>query len=161
MTARSDPQPTWRAMIGGFLSDQEPANSAPEFPKLDVPRCPDGMGLPSLLTLAHSAPVGKMAEPRKQRRLAAIFAADMVGYSRLVEADERGTIARQKVHRTELIDPKIAEHYGRIVKTTGDGMLMEFGSAEDSVRCAVAVREGMAERNRGPYRRTVFSMRLE
>ncbi len=74
-----------------------------------------------------------MAEKKVERRLAAIFAADMVGYSRLMEADEEGTIARQKAHRKELIDPKIAEHDGRIVKTTGDGLLAEFASVVDAV----------------------------
>ena len=88
-------QPTWRAMGGVFSGNQKPAKSAPEFPKLDVPRCPDGIGLPSLLTLGHSAPDGSMAELGEQRRLAAIFTADVVGYSRLMEVDERETIARQ------------------------------------------------------------------
>ncbi len=87
-----------------------------------------------------------MAEPGEQRRLAAIFAADMVGYSRLMEADERGTIARQKAHRSELIDPKITEHHGRIFKTTGDGMLVEFASVVDAVECAVAIQRAMLER---------------
>ncbi len=72
-----------------------------------------------------------MAEQSVTRRLAAILAADMVGYSRLMEADEAGTIARQKAYRAELIDPKITEHHGRIVKTTGDGMLVEFASVVD------------------------------
>jgi len=90
-----------------------------------------------------------MAEERVQRRLAAILAADMVGYSRLMEADEEGTIARQKLHRQELIDPKFAEHQGRIVKTTGDGLLIEFASAVDAVQCAVAVQQAMAEREAG------------
>jgi len=87
-----------------------------------------------------------MAEERVQRRLAAILAADMVGYSRLMAADENGTIARQKSHRKELIDPKIAEHHGRIVKTTGDGLLVEFGSVVDAVQCAVEVQRAVAER---------------
>ncbi len=87
-----------------------------------------------------------MAIPGEQRRLAAILAADMVGYSRLMEADERGTIARQKAHRAELIDPKIIEHHGRIVKTTGDGMLVEFASVVDAVECAVAIQRAMLER---------------
>ncbi len=87
-----------------------------------------------------------MADQGEQRRLAAIFAADMVGYSRLMEADERGTIARQKAHRSELIDPKIVEHHGRIVKTTGDGMLAEFASVVDAVECAVAIHRTMVER---------------
>ncbi len=87
-----------------------------------------------------------MAQEHVERRLAAIFAADMVGYSRLMEADEEGTIARQKAHRKELIDPKISEHNGRIVKLMGDGMLVEFASAVDAVRCAVDVQRTMAER---------------
>ncbi|MDH3232499.1 MAG: adenylate/guanylate cyclase domain-containing protein [Alphaproteobacteria bacterium] len=78
-----------------------------------------------------------------ERRLAAILAADMVGYSRLMEADEEGTIARQDAHRTEMIDPEIARHRGRIVKTMGDGLLIEFNSIVDAVRCAVVVQEAM------------------
>ena len=81
------------------------------------------------------------------RRLAAILAADVVGYSRLMGADEEGTLERLKALRRELVDPKIAEHHGRIVKTTGDGMLVEFTSVVDAVRCAVEVQRGMAERN--------------
>jgi adenylate cyclase len=81
------------------------------------------------------------------RKLAAILAADIAGYSRLMGADEEGTLERLKAHRRELIDPKIAEHHGRIVKTTGDGMLVEFASVVDAVRCAVEVQECMVERN--------------
>jgi len=81
-----------------------------------------------------------------ERRLAAIMAADMVGYSRLMAADETGTIARQKTHRTALIDPKIAQYGGRIVKTTGDGMLVEFPSVVDAVQCAVEIQRAMPER---------------
>ena len=81
------------------------------------------------------------------RRLAAILAADVAGYSRLMGADEEGTLERLKALRRELLDPRIAEHRGRIVKTTGDGMLVEFGSVVDAVRCAVAVQQAMAERN--------------
>ena len=77
------------------------------------------------------------------RRLAAIFAADMVGYSRLIGLDEEGTIARQQALRREFIDPQIAQHAGRIVKTVGDAVLVEFPSVVDAVRCAVAVQEGM------------------
>lgn len=80
------------------------------------------------------------------RRLAAIMAGDMAGYSRLMEADEAGIIARQKSHRRELIDPAIERHRGRIIKTTGDGLLVEFSSAHDSVNCAIEIQEGMAER---------------
>ena len=81
------------------------------------------------------------------RRLAAIFAADVAGYSRLIGADEEGTLERLKAHRRELIDPKIAEHRGRIVKTTGDGLLVEFASAVKAVRCAIEMQPGMADRN--------------
>jgi TolB-like protein/class 3 adenylate cyclase/tetratricopeptide (TPR) repeat protein len=81
------------------------------------------------------------------RRLAAILAADVAGYSRLMGADEEGTLDRLKAHRRELIDPQIAEHHGRIVKTTGDGMLVEFASVVDAVRCAVEVQQRMGERN--------------
>jgi adenylate cyclase len=81
------------------------------------------------------------------RRLAAILAADVAGYSRLMGADEEGTLERLKALRRELLDPKIAEHRGRIVKTTGDGMLVEFASVVDAVRCAVAVQQAMLERN--------------
>ncbi len=86
-----------------------------------------------------------MAKQRLTRKLAAIFAADMVGYSRLMEADELGTLARQKAHRKELIDPKIAEHKGRIVKTTGDGLLAEFASVVEATECAVAIQRAIAE----------------
>jgi adenylate cyclase len=81
------------------------------------------------------------------RKLAAILAADVASYSRLMGADEEGTLEQLKTHRRELIDPKIAEHHGRIVKTTGDGMLVEFASVVDAVRCAVEVQERMVERN--------------
>jgi class 3 adenylate cyclase len=80
------------------------------------------------------------------RRLAAILAADVAGYSRLMGADEGGTLERLKALRRELLDPKTAEHRGRIVKTTGDGMLVEFASVVDAVRCAVAVQRGMIDR---------------
>jgi adenylate cyclase len=86
-------------------------------------------------------------EQRVQRRLAAILAADVVGYSRLTGADEEGTIARLRPLRRDLIDPAIAEHRGRIVKTTGDGILIEFASVVDAVSCAVEVQRGMTTRN--------------
>ena len=84
---------------------------------------------------------------RVERRLAAILAADVAGYSRLMGAGEERTLAQLKAVRKILIDPKIAEHRGRIVKTTGDGLLVEFGSAVDGLRCAIAVQRGMAEQN--------------
>jgi TolB-like protein len=86
---------------------------------------------------------------RVERRLAAILAADVAGYSRLMGVDEEGTLERLKALRRELLDPKIAEHNGRMVKTTGDGVLVEFASVVDAVRCAVAVQQAMAERNTG------------
>jgi adenylate cyclase len=82
-----------------------------------------------------------------ERRLAAIFAADVAGYSRLIGADEEGTLERLRAHRLELIDPKIAQHQGRIVKSTGDGLLVEFASPVEAVRCAIEVQNGMADRN--------------
>jgi adenylate cyclase len=90
-----------------------------------------------------------LATERVERRLAAILAADVAGYSRLMGADEEGTLGRLKAHRRELIDPKISENRGRIVKTTGDGFLAEFGSVIDALRCATEVQGGIAERNAG------------
>src|SRR5215475_14082416 len=88
-----------------------------------------------------------MAEARGERRLAAILAADVAGYSRLMGVDEEGTLATLKAYQSELVYPKLAEHRGRIVKTTGDGALVEFVSVVDAVRCAVDIQRGMAERN--------------
>jgi adenylate cyclase len=88
-----------------------------------------------------------MVEARVERRLAAILAADVAGYSRLMGVDEEGTLAALKACRRELIDPKIAEHRGRVVKTTGDGALVEFASAVDATRCALEIQRAMAERN--------------
>jgi TolB-like protein/class 3 adenylate cyclase len=88
-----------------------------------------------------------MAEDRVERRLAAILAGDIAGYSRLMGLDEEGTLRQLKAHRSELVDRKITEHRGRLVKTTGDGILVEFMSVVDAVRCAVEMQRGMAERN--------------
>jgi adenylate cyclase len=82
-----------------------------------------------------------------EHRLAAVLAADMAGYSRLMEADEQGTLARLRTHRIELIDPAIAKNQGRIIKTTGDGMLVEFQSVGDAVRCAAEMQIRMRRRN--------------
>src|SRR5215469_3179104 len=92
------------------------------------------------------------------RRLAAILAADVAGYSRLMGADEEGTLDRLKAHRRELVDPKIEEHHGRIFKTTGDGVLVEFPSVVDAVRCAVELQRAMIDCNTGitEDRRIVF-----
>src|SRR5467141_443515 len=86
-------------------------------------------------------------QARVERRLAAILAADVAGYSRLIEGDEEGTLGRLKALRAEVIDPKIADHHGRIVKTTGDGLLVEFASVVDALRCAAEVQAAMAESN--------------
>src|SRR5436309_11544 len=99
-------------------------------------------------------------EKAMQRRLAAILAADVVGYSRLMGADEMGTLTSLKAHRRELIDSTIAEHHGRIVKTTGDGMLVEFASVVDAVSCAVHIQRAMVRRNAAipPDKQIVFRM---
>src|SRR5258708_5515893 len=88
-----------------------------------------------------------MVEQRVERRLTAIFAGDVAGYSRLMGADEEGTLSRLNAHRREFLEPKIAQHGGRIVKRTGDGILIEFASAVDAARCAVEIQHGMIERN--------------
>jgi adenylate cyclase len=95
---------------------------------------------------------------QRPRRLAAIFAADVAGYSRLMGADEVGTLASLKSHRGELIDPKIRQHRGRLVKTAGDGLLAEFASIVDAVQCAVEIQRGMATRNAAtpPEKRIAF-----
>src|SRR5919106_2964638 len=81
------------------------------------------------------------------RRLAAILAADVVGYSRLMGEDEFGSLERLKRHRRELVEPKLAEHHGRIVKLMGDGALAEFASVVDAVQCAAEIQQAMAARN--------------
>jgi adenylate cyclase len=88
-----------------------------------------------------------MTEARVERRLAAILAADVAEYSRLMGVDEEGTLTALKAHRRELIDPLLTQHHGRIFKTTGDGILIEFASVIDAVRCAVVIQQGMEERN--------------
>ena len=90
------------------------------------------------------------------RRLAAILAADVAGYSRLMGLDEEGTHAALTALRRELTDPKIAEHRGRIVKTTGDGVLVEFASVVDAVRCAVEVQRAMVDRNAASPRKSAL-----
>src|SRR3981081_938581 len=95
------------------------------------------------------APSGGSSSMPATRRLAAILVADVAGYSRLMGVDEEGTHERLKAHLRQLVDPKIKEHRGRIVKNTGDGMLAEFPSVVDAVRCSVEVQRGMVERNAG------------
>ena len=100
----------------------------------------------------------EMAEQRTERRLAAILAGDVAGYSKLMGADEEDTLTRFNAHRREFLEPKIAEHRGRIVKRTGDGVLIEFASAVDATRCAVEIQRGMTGRNAEvpPERRIEF-----
>ena len=95
---------------------------------------------------------------RVERRLAAILAADVAGYSRLIEADEEGALSRLKTLRSEVIDPKIAGYHGRLVKTTGDGLLVEFASVVDALRCAVEMQTALAKSNdrMPPDRRIAF-----
>ena len=88
-----------------------------------------------------------MSGDRVEHRLAAILAADVAGYSRLIGADEGGTLSALKAIWAELLDPTIAAHNGRLVKTTGDGLLVELGSVVDALRCATEMQAGMAERN--------------
>jgi adenylate cyclase len=90
-----------------------------------------------------------MAEERAQRRLAAVLAADVVGYSRLMERDENGTLAALKARRKQVLEPLVARHHGRVFKVAGDGALVEFASAVDAVECAVELQRGMAEANSG------------
>src|SRR6266849_4385507 len=90
-----------------------------------------------------------MAEQRVQRRLAAILAADVVGYSRLMETDETGTLARLKALRHQIVNPAIAAHSGRMVKLMGDGALVEFASAVDAVTCAIEIQTSVREHNAG------------
>src|SRR5215469_12192888 len=92
----------------------------------------------------------------EKRKLAAILAADVVGFSRLAGADEDRTLARLRTLRSDLIDPTIAIHHGRVVKRTGDGILIEFQSVVDAVRCAIEMQHGMVERNSGlPFERRI------
>src|SRR5712664_3975682 len=104
-------------------------------------------GLHAVIRMRNYMSGAPLIEKRVERRLAAVLAADVAGYSRLMGADEEGTLARLKTFRKALIDPKITEHRGRIVKTTGDGMLVEFASAVDAARCALEVQRDMAGQN--------------
>jgi TolB-like protein/class 3 adenylate cyclase len=101
-----------------------------------------------------------LTSERVERRLAAVLAADVAGYSRLMGADEEGTLARLKAVRKTLVDPAIASHRGRIVKTTGDGILVEFASAVDAVRCATEVQRGLTRQNDGVPQDTLIEFRI-
>src|SRR5271166_3579448 len=111
-------------------------------------RCSRRRTVHNTLSYGFSFATGwQMSEERVERRLAAILAADVVGYSRLMGENEESTLAALKAIRRELTDPKIDEHRGRIVKTTGDGLLAEFASVVDAVRCAVEIQREMPARN--------------
>jgi adenylate cyclase len=103
-------------------------------------------------------PVSKSLTTDKTRKLTAILAADVAGYSKLAGADEERTLARLRALRSDLLDPTTALHHGRVVKRTGDGVLIEFRSVVDAVRCAIEMQNGMVERNAGlpPERRIEF-----
>src|SRR4051794_36200395 len=103
---------------------------------------------------------GVLTSERVERRLAAVLAADVAGYSRLMGRDEEGTLANLKSLRKTLVDPTIAAHRGRIVKTTGDGMLVEFASAVDAVRCAVELQRGMTAQNAAVPQDTRIELRI-
>jgi adenylate cyclase len=103
-------------------------------------------------------PMASGENERIERRLSAILAADVAGFSWLMGVDEEGTHAQLRAHQRALTEPKIHQHHGRIVKTTGDGMLVEFAGVVDAVRCAIDIQRGMAERNAGipPDRQMAF-----
>jgi adenylate cyclase len=104
--------------------------------------------------------VAALTEERVERRLTAILAADVAGYSRLMGVDEEGTLAALKKVRREVVDAKIAEHRGRIVQTSGDGLLVEFASVVDAVRCAVEMQREMAQRNAGVPKERCIEFRV-
>src|SRR5215472_2590173 len=125
---------TWKGDLRfGIRSAPKRCSRQAKFHHILSRRSPCGLG-------------GEMSEARVERRLAAILAVDVAGYSRLMGADEEGTHERLKAHLRELVDPKIREHRGRIVKNTGDGLLAEFPSVVDAVRCAVEMQRGMIDR---------------
>jgi class 3 adenylate cyclase len=128
-----------------FESKHRIGSTVASFYLLDMSNS-QGFKMQEIIRFGIVQRVRLMSERRVERRLVAILAADVAGYSRLTAADEEGTIARLRRLRDELIAPCIAKHQGRIVKTTGDGLLVEFTSVVDAVRCAVALQRGLAER---------------
>src|SRR5436190_20603898 len=121
-----------------------------------------GLAAPCYGKWGNRASIAAMNSGRErvERRLAAILAADVAGYSRLMGADEEGTHAALTALRRDLSDPKIGEHRGRIVKTTGDGLLVEFASVVDAVRCAVELQREMALRNDGTAKERRIEFRI-
>ena len=101
-----------------------------------------------------------MSRQAPQRRLAAILAADVVGFSRMMQADEAGTLAALKSRRTEILQPLVSKHRGRIIKVMGDGVLVEFASAVEAVSCAVALQKAMAAANEGAEKSQQVVLRI-
>ena len=122
--------------------------------------CDSGWAKRGRLCFSCGQQEGVLTNERVERRLAAVLAADVAGYSRLMVRDEEGTLARLKSARKALVDPAIAAHRGRIVKTTGDGLLVEFASAVDAARCAIEVQRGMAAQNAGVPHDTKIEFRI-
>src|SRR5438874_9484728 len=139
-------------LIGGALVARE------GHERSALPRWPGAARRNTLASEPAGTARSALATERVERRLAAILAADVAGYSRLIGTDEEGTLARLRALRRDLVDPKIAEHRGRIVKTTGDGLLVEFASVVDALRCAVEMQQAMRERDAGvpPTQRIEF-----
>src|SRR6266404_7649096 len=133
----------------GHSNRKGPVSARPAFkPELSPPRRKSRNVRAVLYKgLRYALKAGGLTWMASPRRLAAILAADVAGYSRLMGADEEGTHERLKALRRELVDPKIREHHGRIVKNTGDGVLVEFASVVDAVRCSVEIQREMIERN--------------
>src|SRR6266404_413914 len=133
----------------GHSNRKGPVSARPAFkPELSHPRRKSRNVRAVLYKgLRYALKAGGLTWMASPRRLAAILAADVAGYSRLMGADEEGTHERLKALRRELVDPKIAEHHGRIVKNTGDGVLVEFASVVDAVRCADEIQRSLAEQN--------------
>jgi len=141
-----------RPPTGAKPCEESQSGAKPSFGSaLDRHRNGPRVRLSSTIPSAVDLPVRlarlEMSEGRAERRLAAILAVDVAGYSRLMGADEEGTHERLKAHFAELVHPKVTEHRGRVVKNTGDGLLSEFASVVDAVRCAVEVQQEMIARN--------------
>src|SRR5258706_10564889 len=143
------PHPDAGCLLSGVKRKSASASSTSEFDpnRTLVPGRTAAHDAAMMDHLASRALGCVLSSEHVERRLTAILAADVAGYSRLIGADEEGTLAQLKAFRKTLLDPTIAKHRGRIVKTTGDGMLVEFASAVDAARCAVEVQRGMADEN--------------
>ena len=142
------PRDRYRAH-GGRCSRQIDDRSAPVPEPMDVVVHTRIAQNPALATSTRRAYIGAMSEERTNRRLAAVLAADVVGYSKMMAADEAGTLAALRSHREILFDPAVERHHGRIVKLMGDGTLVEFSSVVDAVKCALDIQLRAAEQQSG------------